>query len=48
MLVMKRKKDREIAGSKSYQSSGTSLIRGTKVPKTLVLLRFGEGQIIRD
>ena len=44
-------KDPEIKGSRSYHGSATPLFRGTKAPKTLVLLCFGairEGRMIRD
>ena len=42
-------KDLEVEGSRSYQSLGTTLFRGMKAPKTLVLLCLGairEGRMI--
>ena len=43
--------DRRVEGSRSYQTSVTPLFRGTKAPKTHVLLCFGsirEGRMIHD
>ena len=50
-MLQKQQKDLEFKGSRSYHRSVTPLARGTKAPKTLILLRFGairEVRMIRD
>ena len=50
-MIREMTKDPEVKGSRTYQSSVTLPFRGTKAPKTLVLLWFGairEGRMIRD
>ena len=50
-ISQETRKEPEVMGSRSYQSSVTALFRGTKAPKTLALLCFSaikEGWMIRD